>query len=63
MARVGNSLSHEELHIRLRQVVADMPNLRVDGVSPELARWLGEASFLVEECGYLPDTIESNGNQ
>lgn len=58
MAPVGQTLSPEELHVRLRQVIAEMPNLSVDSVSPQLARWLGEASFLVEDCGYIPDTVE-----
>lgn len=55
---IQKSLRPEELHVRLRQVVAELPDLGVHNVSPELARWLGEASFLVEECGSIPDTVE-----
>jgi hypothetical protein len=58
MARIGQTLSDEELYLRLKQVIADMPDLEVDRISPDLARWFGEASFLVEECGDIPDTAE-----
>jgi hypothetical protein len=58
MARIGQILSDEELYLRLRQVIEDMPDLRSGEISPEIAKWLGEASFLVEECGYIPDTTE-----
>jgi hypothetical protein len=57
MARTGQILSDEELYLRLRQVITDMPDLKVDRISPDLARWFGEASFLVEECGDAPDMI------
>ena len=46
MVPTGQTLAApEELYLRLRQVVADMPDLRVELVSPELSRWLAEASF------------------
>ena len=55
MMRIGQTLSSEELYIRLRQVIADMPDLYIDRVTPVLARWLGEAAFLVSECGDVVD--------
>lgn len=48
----------EELYLRLRQVIMEMPNLRVEGVSSDLAQWLGQASYLVEECGSTLDIVE-----
>lgn len=57
MARRGPSLSAEELYLRLRQVVAETPDLRVKSVSGELARWLGEAAVLVEESGDFADAV------
>ena len=54
----NGSLKDEELYVRLRQAVADMPDLRVDSISLELAKWLAEVTFLVEDRGDLVDTFE-----
>lgn len=58
MKRIGKTLGDEELYLRLRQIIAEMPNLHASSTSPDLAKWLGEASFLVEECGNIPDTAQ-----
>lgn len=55
MARLGQTLSPEELYLRIRQVIADMPELYVDSVTSDLAKWLGEAAFLISECGDIAD--------
>lgn len=55
VGRSGKTLSDEELYLRLRQAIADMPNLNVDRVPVDLAKWLGEVTFLVEESGDFVD--------
>jgi hypothetical protein len=58
MAGRSRTLTDEDLYLRVRQIIEEMPSLRVERTTPELAMWLGKASFLVEEAGNIPDIAE-----
>jgi hypothetical protein len=50
-------MTPEELYLQLADLVAEMPDLAADGpITPEINRWLGRASALVEQVGDVLQT-------
>jgi hypothetical protein len=53
----AEAMTEEELYLQLADLVAEMPDLANGPITPEINKWLGRASVLVEQVGdYGQDT-------
>jgi hypothetical protein len=51
------SLTPEALYVQIGQLMAQMPDLKSETVTPELHKWLARAVALVEEVGDITDAV------
>lgn len=54
------NLSPEALYLLLGQLVAEMPDLQIAPITPDVNQWLGRAAALVSETGNIADSIAVN---